>query len=411
MNRLTYCLRGFLRLRLTGAAVSWFLNTAAEERLPFWDVVLRDEFTLELSVPLKMRKKAFRTAERAMCQIAILGEGGAPRRFRALSGRVALVAAIVLAALISTELSSRVWFFRVEGNTTVPSARILRAVQSCGVTYGTRGTDIHPQTIKNRVLEEMEELVWLTVTHNGSDAIITVREREIAPEIQGRKEYCDLVAKREGVVTSVTVLEGAASVQVGQSVAAGDVLISGEIPLEQTVRICGATGTVYAGTTRRSDIVTPQKVGEKEYGAHEKRRISLLFGKKRIKIYEDGGIFDSKCDKMTEVKPISLSGGRVLPIAIETERFLPFQIRERVLKPSAAEEMLRLAVRQAAERDMVDGTILHLTSDVSEGQGVYSGEMVLEANEMIAVKSSIRMITGDTNDGARNQRGENGAAD
>ena len=402
MNRLTCWFRGYTRLRLTGASVSWFLNAATSAGLPFWNVKLCDEFHLELSVPKKSCEKAKAVAERTMCQLEILAEGGVPRRLKKLSTRLALVAAIALAALISTELSSRVWFFRVEGNTTVPTARILRAVQACGVTYGTRGTDIRPQTVKNRVLEQIEELAWLTVTHNGADAVITVREREKPAEVQSRKEYCNLVAGKEGVISSVTVLEGAAATSVGQHVLPGDVLISGEVPLEQTVRICGALGEVYARTQRESIILMPKAYGKKVYDGKEKRRVSLLIGKKRIKIYEDSGIFGSKCDKMTTVQPITFSGDRALPIMIETEHYTPFFVKSVQTAATDAERVLSVAARIAAERAMVDGSLLWQTCEMSELSEAYCGRICMEANEMIAVKSSIRLITGDTNDRARN---------
>lgn len=411
MSRLSCWLRGYLRLRLTGASVSWFLNAAEAAGLSFWDVKLCDEFHLELSVPRDRSGVAHAVAERSMCQMEVLGEGGLPRRLKGISGRVAIVAAITLAALVSVELSSRVWFFRVEGNVTVPSARILRAVHACGVPYGTRGADIHPQTVKNRVLAEIDELAWLTVTHNGADAVVIVREREPITERINRKDYCNLVAARDGVISSVTVLEGAAAVSVGQHVSQGDVLISGEIPLEQTVRICGAVGEVYAHTQHDSTVVTPQSYGEKSFDGKEKRRVSLRFGKKRIKIYEDSGILNSKCDKMTMVKPITLSGGRALPISVETECYLPFCVSETPIDRSAAEKMICASARNSAMRSMVNGTLLWQTCELSVSPNAYRGLVRLEANEMIAVRSPIRMITGDTNDGARNQRGANGAAD
>ena len=411
MNRLNYWLRGYLRLRLTGAAVSWYLNEATNKDLPFWNVVLCDEFTLEISVPISMREKAAAIANKAMCQMTVLGEYGAPRHYRKVLGRIPLVAVIALAALLSVELSSRVWFFRVEGNETVPSARILRAVQSCGVSYGTRGTDIRPQTIKNEVLEQIEELAWLTVTHNGADAVITVRERDQAPETADRKEYCDLVAKRSGVISSVTVLEGAAAVRVGQNVSEGEVLISGEVPLEQTVRICGAMGEVYAATVHESTVASPKTIGEKVYTGKLLRRISLLVGKKRIKIYEDGGILGAMCDKMTTAAPLALSGDRVLPIALETETFKPFTIQTRELDPKSAEQILCDWAMKTTVHEMVDGTLLRQQCELYEQADAYYADLVLEANEMIAVKSAVRTIVGDTNDRARDQRGTNGTAD
>lgn len=120
-----------------------------------------------------------------------------------------------------------VWEFRIEGNETVPTERILRALEQNGVHLGSFGLSLDGEDIRNHVLLEIPELSWLTVNVSGCRANVQVRERVFPPERIDDQTPTNVVARRSGMVLKVQALDGVAEVLKGSTVTQGQLLISG----------------------------------------------------------------------------------------------------------------------------------------------------------------------------------------
>ena len=220
-------LLGEATLSLTGADPAWALNRLAAERVPFWAIEWEDAFTVQITVPRSQVRRAISAIEGAMCQAKVLSRRGLPGRVRQILHR------------------------------PVPEEQILRALSDLGVGFGTFGPDIKPLWIKNHILNEIPELQWITVTQNGCCAQVVVRERVEQPQTENQKGYGHVVATQSGLVTEMSVLSGQALCQVGDTVLAGERLVSGLVDLERTYTLTQAKAEIYARTWRKGEVVTP----------------------------------------------------------------------------------------------------------------------------------------------------------
>lgn len=382
-------LNGYKCMRVTGMMLPQFITLAANAGLPMHDWKQTDEFTAEFLVPRWAEAYLQPVAARCICELSCTAEYGFPVMLRRWRSHKTLAVLLPLAILLPIWLSGRIWFYEVEGNETVPSQAIVRAVTENGVPLGAKADRIDPQMVKTKVMLMLPKLEWLTVVHRGCRAIISVRERtRVAPS--QKENYGDLIAVRDGVVTSIRTLEGYAAVHVGQSVEQGEVLISGEIPLERTTRICKPKGEVYARTLREEVWTTPKTVWEKCGQEKPFRNVFLIVQKKRIKIFSNSGNLQGKCDKMTKTESVALAEGWDLPIRLSVETVQPYHTTEAAVSGSYAEKLMTSAAIRATGRSMIDGKILRIRSRcVPEGDH-YTAELKLETNEMIARQSNSR---------------------
>ena len=97
--------------------------------------------------------------------------------------------------------------------------------------------------IKNKHKDRIE---WLEIDVDGMVVNIRVEER-ILNEEKEEKGYCHVVANTSGIITHILTAKGVALVGVNDFVKKGDILISGEVKLNEEVKndVC-ASGRVYA---------------------------------------------------------------------------------------------------------------------------------------------------------------------
>ena len=383
MKILILWLSGYCRVTVKGVDPQVFLNRLTRAHLPFWNMAMTDEFTMEICVSRKRVQEVLFLAEQCMYTAQIVSRHGAPEEYGGLRRRWVLLLSMTLVALMTAILPQYVWFYSVEGNVTVPTQAIIRAVQASGVDVGTYGKDIVPQTVKNQVLALLPELSWLTIQQSGGRAVIVVREKVETPQISDRRQVQDMVASRDGVIDEISVLDGAALVKKGQAVSAGDILISGYIDLEYKIRATGALGEIYAFTAYPYTAVTPSTYEEKTYTGEEKTVYYLTLGKYRIKISRSSGISAVKCDKMTETKQFTLPGGFSLPIGLCCETYRSYETAPVALSPETAKTLMEQEVLNRIQSTMVAGTILQHTDALQEDGSLYRLAGLVQCREMI----------------------------
>lgn len=152
--------------------------------------------------------KARTAAQRAMCELCVLQEHGFRQVFGGLWKRRGFALLLLLAMAGAFVIPKFVFFYEVVGNETVPEAQILRELQNLGVGFGTYGPSIRPQELKNRMLLQIPKLQWLTVQQSGMRACVVVRERPEAIAVEERRAPMNVVAGKDGVITSVSAMEG-----------------------------------------------------------------------------------------------------------------------------------------------------------------------------------------------------------
>lgn len=377
-------LAGSCRLEVAAAAPELVLNRLTREQLPFWNLLRKDPFTVEITVRHRDREQAEKLATAAMGEVRLLGETGLPVLLRGLQHRKAFAVALVLILIAAYVSTLFVWCIRVEGNERVPDQLILRQLEELGIGFGTWGGDIVPQDLKNHMLNRVPELEWLTVNKDGGLATAVVRERPEVPEVIDRRMVTNLVASQDCLITKMEVLSGGAVCQVGDTVRKGELLISGYQDLEFCTQVTRALGEVYGRTWREQNAVTPAETLWKTDEGETNCRFALLIGKKRINLYGDSGISEVGCDKMIVYHTLTLPGGYTFPLTLVEERTTARTLEPGTLLLTEAVQLLQDGTARAVSEDMIAGEILRDDLDVRREGDLYRLTGYYECQEMVA---------------------------
>ncbi len=387
---------GWIRGRLSSGDCLRRLQVISRE-VRLEDVSFSSEVTVEFSLRRRdLKKLSTRDGE----TFEILRQYGLPNMAKSMARWKSITSVVLLFAVLTAWLPSRVLFLQVEGNGDIPARRILEAARGAGLFFGAERREVRSEAVKNHLLHAIGELRWAGVNTQGCTATITVSPRSMEGDT-ARFLPGDLVAVRDALVTDIYPEAGTVQVQRGQAVGRGAVLICGTADLGILMRQDRASGEVYGLTRQEITAIVPGKVTVRQGTGRVERTYSLRIGKKSLKFTNDSGILDTTCVKMVTVNYLTLPGGFRLPVALVTETRTRYATAAKVREE--ADHQLLSEARSYALAQMRAGTILAEDWDGKENTLTAR----FECREMIARFRPAENLEGETNDDR--EIGERGA--
>jgi len=359
-------LRGYARVRLTGADLPAFFNRCVRAGIILRDVRAEDALTCTVSLPVSRLEAAGKIARRCGCGWEVLARTGMPEGVRRLRRRrgVLVLLGLVFAGLMLSSLF--VWEIRVtENDSSVPDARILRVLADHGVGVGSFWPAFRGERIRTQALLELPELRFLAVNVRGSRAAVEVRAAIPRPEIFDPALPADVTAGRSGIVESVRAFAGMPRVSRGDAVTEGQLLITGDAAFPH------ARGEVRAYTYYEMTASAPLSRPVKEPNGRSSRRFALILGEKRINFYAGSGILPADCDKMTREWTLRAENAFSLPVRLVMEVRTPYVLRETAADPAACQQELERQLLCRLDRTLGErGEVLEsrFTAAMTEGR-------------------------------------------
>jgi len=378
---------GSVRVRAECPYPERVMNICAQNNIPFWDYERTGPTTVEFSVYYSGYRKLGDLAPRAGFSIERARKKGVPFFLWRLRRRHALLIGLVVTLLAVWTLSLFVWEIEVKGNETVSTREILEVLEELGVGIGSFGPTVSTEAIANDALLRIPKLQWIAVNVSGSRAEVLVRERIDKPEILDKTKPIMVYAVKSGVITRMSVLEGMKVCKEGDTVQAGDLLVTGIMDsIASGKRTVHAMAEVWARTWYDLSASMPLKMTEKAYTGREKTKTALFFAGGRLNLYFNSGIGFADYDKMTTVKRLTLPTGNVLPIAVVKETYREYAPQESEMALLQAEQILQKRLLARLRRHIGDGEITSTSFTSSLHNGVLTVTLSAECKEQIAAE-------------------------
>ena len=255
---------GYVMIRVEGLSLEKFLNTAAELGVAVFDA-RRVSYTVLRALVSARGYKKLRSAVSDRYAVSVVKKAGVPIGLKWMTGRKALLVGLVLIAAATFLASLFVWEIRVSGLDYNEAKALKQELNELGLGAGSYKGDIDLKETEKALMLGHDEFAWINVRLRGVIADVEVVLAEPVPEIVDDTRPCNIVATKDAMVVSVTARQGRAAVDQGDTVRAGDVLISGMI--------------WDAGLTRMQTAARGEVIGSVWYSAqasaptHEQSRI------------------------------------------------------------------------------------------------------------------------------------------
>lgn len=378
-----------LRLRVEGAYPERLLGRCLSQGAQFARVRRSGARTLILDMDERSAEIVLALCRRYGLNHRVLRLGGLSALLQKMRSRWTLALGLILCAALCWGFLSRIWIIDVAftgPDAALGSAAALRrCIAEQGLKPGMTASAVDAELLQKRLLADADGYSFIGVRVQGVRLLVEASPEVPAPEVYEIARARDLVASRDGVVESVTVHSGEASVRPGDTVRRGQTLIRGEeakskeetnpvSALGEVIARCWYEGSAQGPLERR--IVAPTGRSENEC------RLELLgFG---APITECAGYASERLE--TEILPVV---GLFLPLEIVRTTHVEVEERSAGVDEAALEEQLaalaRAEIQAKLAADGIDYEPAAAWEDVSRADGMLRVRAVCEIYTDIAV--------------------------
>ena len=223
--------------------------------------------------------------------------------FKYLKSNIIFYSAIVFGIIIYFLFTNLVIDVKVMCSNEELLTKLIKSLDTYGIKRLTFKKDYTTiEEIKNKLLEEYHDNIeWLEISLDGMQYIVNLEERIMTKE-EEKKDYCNIYATTDAIVTKVLVNRGTSLINEFSYVRKGDTLISGDIKLNEEIKssVC-AEGTVYGEVWYELSISVPKTYEETIYTGKNRYNLELEIGN------NDYLIFKSRLENKVSEKKVILS--------------------------------------------------------------------------------------------------------
>lgn len=291
LNSLFKFFKGYVIIEVYGCGVERLVNICTHRNIGVGAIKRRGDGSVLLRIRGRDLKRLRPIVRKTHTKIHIVRKCGIFGFRKRLGARIGFAIGAVLAALFFVIAPRFIWTVKIEGTEDIDRAAIEQTLKEIGIYRGAPKSKLADGvTIKRQIMEAHPSLLWAWAYVKGSNATVRVYEKALPPQTVDRQSPCDIVAAHDAYIESIDVLNGYGAVESGATVKAGELLISGEVPVykegeEAQYMYVRAMGRIRAYTERtKSGVYSLTRRVSKPTGRREIKRYIDLFGK-RINLY------------------------------------------------------------------------------------------------------------------------------
>ncbi|NMB26578.1 MAG: sporulation protein YqfD [Tissierellia bacterium] len=385
-------LRGYVIIRVEGLTLERFLNLAITSDIYLWDIKRVDYTVLEIKVTIEGFKALKEVVKRVGCRVELIDKKGVPFILYRLKHRKMLGFGIVIFLGLFIFLSSLIWSIEIIGNEEIKTGDIIKVLEKENIKSGIIKYNIDKDYMKHLLLDEFNNISFLSIETKGTKLIIEVKEQDLPPEKIDTDTPCNIVATKKGVIVKTIARCGNSVVHKGDVVKKGQTLITGVISDEYSEEyiLVHAEGEVLAKTVYSYRLDEPiVKLIEEETGKVYERW-ELKIGKKGIQFFKGDIPFENYNETVREVK--LFQNGIHLPFKILVHEYRELETKEikqniDFLKKSTHIKAVEKVNKQLSAKVQIESKdVKYYIED-----GILSTYVVIEAIEDIGEKQIINI--------------------
>jgi similar to stage IV sporulation protein len=239
---------GVLRINVKSKNLERFINLLWSNGVIQRNIIKETINSMSFDVNYSDYNTVIEVAHKTKSKIKIIDRKGIIFLKIRLKKRVAMLLGAFVFVGIIYWLSSYIWGIQISTEKNIAPYEIREELNNIGIIPGTYKKNINVYTIEEKLKNYNPNIMWVRVRVEGSVLKVSVSEREALPNTTKDNSTCNIVAKKDGVITRIYTKAGTAVVKSGDIVKKGQVLIIGEQGNEGNTYKVHASGEVIAKT-------------------------------------------------------------------------------------------------------------------------------------------------------------------
>lgn len=375
---------GYVNIKVEGFFIERFINICISKKILLWNIKRKKSTIMYANIGINDYKKLKSIAKKTKSKISIQNKKGLPfvvHKYRKRKIFVGLLAVIFIALFV---MSKFIWNIEIKGNNQISKAEILEELNKQGLKIGAYKGKINSNSIINRVRLDRNDIAWMGIDLEGTNAIVEIKETSKAPEIIDENEYCNIVSNKEGMITKINVQNGTAVVKEGDIVKQGDILVQGYLEGKYTgIRYVHAKADIEAKIwySKKEKVFLKQQI-QVPTGATEEK-YTLNINNFKINFYKTLSKFENY-DTINENKKLMIFSNFYLPIEIIKKTNYEYVNEEKIY---TEEELIQLTQEKIEEE--LKEEISQKENIINKQTNVYPNEDYIEVEVIYEVLENI----------------------
>ncbi len=345
---------GYVRIEVEGYYIERFINICQNKKIFIWNLKRKKGVKLYLNIGIKDFKKLKNIARKTNCKIKINKKKGIPFILHRYKKRKIFAIFLIIIAFAIYTSSKYVWNIEVQVEDNLQIEQIEEDLADLGLRKGVLKSKIEKEKLINELRLKRNDISWIGIDLKGTNVIIKAVKADEKPDLLDNSDYCNIVAKKSGIITKIIAQNGTAVVNEGDEVNEGDILIAGYMEGKYTdKRYVHSLGFVQAKIKYyKSERIYLNQEKLKDTGDEEKK-FQIKFNNFQINFYKTLSKFKIYDTIYTE-KKLKVFSNFYLPISV-VEITNKEQVKE--MQKYNKEEAIELGKEQlsrAIEKDIAN---------------------------------------------------------
>ena len=381
---------GYVNIKVESYFLERFINICISKKIFLWNIKRKKSSILYANISVRDYKRLKEITRKTKSRTKIESKKGLPfllHKYRKRKVFLFLFITILVGLIVT---SNFIWNIEIRGNTEISKEEIIQVLNENGLKIGISKNKIDTNLLVNNIRLQRDDIAWIGISMQGTNAIVEIKETDKAPEILDENEYCNILSNKNAIITKINVQNGTASVNVGDIVKIGDILVLGWMEGKYTgIRYVHSSADIEAKVWYskkekfyfNQEINVPTGVTEEKY--------SINFNNFKINLYKTLSKFKNY-DTINESKKLMLFSNFYLPFEIIKTTNYEY---EKQSKTYTEEELIGNATKQLEEQLIQEieniENVINKQVNVYKNEDYIEVEVIYEVLENIGIKEKI----------------------
>lgn len=390
-------LKGYLIIRITGISRERFINICSRNQIIMWKIVHGKDY-----IEVYISKKDFRQIQsyikKTDVKIDVKNKIGLPFFFYKYKKRKCFAIGLLACIAIVYTFTLFIWDINITGQVAYTSEQLIKDIKENYVSIGTFKNNINCAELEKTLRDKYDKVAWISCEIKGTQLNIDFTETVEADKVREESKPCNIVAAKDGIITSIITRSGVAVTECGNEVKKGDILITGSIniyndfdELIETSNVA-ASGDVYAIANYNYFDEFDMSYYKKQYTGNNKKYISINIGGKNYSPYTPK-IKYAHYDIITNDNKIKLGNTFYMPFSFQSTTVDEYEAVKAEYKENEAEDKAKKKLNLYLDNLRKKGVEIlenNVTIEIDKGKCICKGTIVTK--ELIGVPAELIII-------------------
>lgn len=307
---------GYVRITVEGYYIERFINICTTNKILIWNLRREKGIKLYLNIGIRDFYKATKVARKLKCKVKIEKKRGIPFIINKYRKRKSFLISLIVILIALYVSSTYIWNIEIQVEDNLKLENIEQDILDAGLKIGMKKSEVNLEDVVNKIRLKRNDISWIGVNLEGTNAIVKAVKSKEAPEIINEKEYSNIIAKKNGIITQIIAQNGTAQVKNGDKVEKGQILIQGTMEGKYTgTRYVHSLGEVKAIVQYKKTTNIPLKEEQKVETGNKETKYKIKFNKFQINFYKTLSKFKIY-DTIEREKKFRIFSNLYLPISV-----------------------------------------------------------------------------------------------